>query len=99
MPAFLCVLRLVPRLRDGGAWSPADEAAVESHFQRLKALASLGQVRFAGRTDEAHSLTFGLVLYVAEDFAAADLLCREDPAVARGVMTWELHPFRLAVEG
>jgi uncharacterized protein YciI len=99
MPEFLYVLRLVPRLRSPGAWTPEDEAVVDRHFACLKERAAAGKVRLAGRTSEPEALTFGLCLLEAADEPEARALMESDPAVAQGVMTAELHPFRTAIRG
>jgi len=94
---FLVTLRPAERIRSGGDWTDADEAAVEAHFRRLAVLRAQGVVHVAGRTDEDDRHTFGLVLYRAENERAAAALAGEDPAVLSGTMTSELRPFRFAI--
>ncbi len=93
---FLIILRLAPRLHDDTAWTDADKATVSAHFQRLKAATDAGQVILAGRTPEAGDKTMGLVVFTADDEAAARAFMLGDPCIAAGVMFGELRPFSLA---
>jgi uncharacterized protein YciI len=95
---FIYVLHLVPRLFDDKAWSDADKTAVGQHFNRLKAAAESGEMILAGRTPESGDKTFGIVIFEAKDEAAGKKFMDEDPAVAAGIMTAELHPFALALQ-
>ena len=77
--------------------SPTEDesAAIDDHFVRLQQACSVGVVRLAGpATDGA----FGIVIFEAEDEAAARSFMAEDPAVCAGVMTAELHPFHVSLE-
>lgn len=96
-PQFLYVLRVVPRLHDSKAWTDVDNAAVSSHFARLAKATEAGQVILAGRTTEALEQSFGLVVFEAENEAAAREFMRTDPAVAGGQMTATLHPYAVAL--
>lgn len=96
---FLYVLRLAPRLHDDGAWTDADNAAIGRHVAWLQAAAGRRQVILAGRTAEPLDRTFGLVVFEAADETAARRFMEHDPAVAEGIMTAELHPYRAAVRG
>lgn len=96
---FLIILRLAPRLHDDQAWTDADKATVTAHFQRLKAATTSGQVLLAGRTPEAGDKTIGLVVFTADDEAAARAFMAGDPCVAAGVMLGELRPFSVALLG
>jgi uncharacterized protein len=92
---FVYVLRLVPRLYDDYAWTKEDTAAVTAHFNRLKSAVETGEVIFAGRTLESPDKVFGLVVFEAKDEETAAEFMKDDPAVAAGVMTAKLHPFRV----
>jgi uncharacterized protein YciI len=96
---FLIILRLAPRLYDDKAWTDADKATVTAHFQRLKAATTAGQVLLAGRTPEPGDKTMGLVVFTADDEAAARAFMAGDPCVAAGVMLGELRPFGVALVG
>lgn len=95
---FIYVLHLVPRLHDDKAWTEQDKAAVERHFNRFKTAVESGEVILAGRTEEPGEKTFGIAIFQAADETAARRFMNEDPAVAGGQMTAELHPFRIALE-
>ena len=95
---YLYVLRLADRLRSEAGWTDVDRATVSAHFQYLAKAADSGTVILAGRTDEAHDKTFGLVIYEAESEEAARAFMESDPAVAAGVMTATLHPYSIALQ-
>ena len=95
---YLYVLRLNARLRSEAAWTDADRATVAAHFQYLSKATEAGTVLLAGRTDEAHDKTFGLVIYEAENDEAARAFMASDPAVVAGVMTATLHPYSIALQ-
>ena len=97
MNQYLYVLRLVPRLHTESAWTNADRAAVARHFSCMQAATEAGQVIQAGRTTYAGERTFGLVIFEAADEPAAREFMMADPAVAEGIMTAELHPYRVAL--
>jgi uncharacterized protein YciI len=95
---FIYVLHLIPRLHDIKSWTDIDKAAVDQHFGRLKDMAKSGQVILAGRTQEPGDKTFGIVIFQAYDENSARIFMETDPAVVAGVMTAELHPFKVAVQ-
>jgi len=94
---YVIVLRLVPRLHADAAWTAADNATLTAHFQRLQQATAAGQVLLAGRTTEPGDRTFGLVVFAAADDAAARAFLADDPCVAGGLMTGEVHPFHPAL--
>ncbi len=97
MAHFIYLLRLVPRLHHDDAWTDADRAIIGRHFAHLQSAAAAGQVILAGRTVREGDQTFGLVVFTSADESAARAFLLTDPAVAEGVMTAELHPFRVAL--
>lgn len=92
------MLRVVPHLHDEAKWSDKDQAATSKHFERLKKATASGQVILAGRTTENLDKTFGLVVFEAENEAAARAFMEADPAVVAGVMTATLHPYSVALQ-
>ena len=98
MPQYLYVLHLVPRLRDEKAWMPADQAVVDRHLAHLQAASVAGQLVLAGRTQEPLNQTFGIAIFETPDDAAARAFMLSDPAVSEGIMTAELHPYRIAAQ-
>ena len=95
---FIYVLRLVPRLYADSAWTKEDTAALERHFARFQEATKSGQLILAGRASEPGDKTFGVAIFEAPDAEAARKFMQEDPAVAGGLMTAELHPFAVALE-
>lgn len=98
MNQFLYILRLVPRLHDDSAWTEPDQQAVHRHLEYLQSAARERKVILAGRTLESGAQTFGLVILEAPDEPQARTFMQEDPGVRGGIMTAELHPYRVAVE-
>ena len=95
---FIYVLKLVPRLHADSAWTKEDNAVLERHFVRFQQAAKSGQLILAGRTSEPGDKTFGIAIFEASDEDAARMFMQEDPAVAGGLMTAELHPFAVALQ-
>src|SRR5262245_13282107 len=95
---FIYVLRLVPRLYADSAWTKEDNAVLGRHFARFQEAAKSGQLILAGRTSEQGDRTFGIAIFEAPDEDAARMFMQEDPAVAGGLMTAELHPFAIALQ-
>jgi uncharacterized protein YciI len=74
--------------------SPEQEAIMEKHFLRLKEGVADGKVVLAGPcTDGA----FGIVVFQAESQENAAAYMNGDPAVEGGLMSAELHPFRISL--
>jgi uncharacterized protein len=95
---FIYLLRLVPRLHADSAWTKEDKAVLERHFVRFQEATKSGQLILAGRTSEPGDKTFGIAIFEAPDDDAARKFMQEDPAVAGGLMTAELHPFAVALQ-
>jgi len=71
-----------------------ESGAVDKHFAYLKQLLTEGKLLLAGRTEDAR---FGIAVIVADDEGKARAMMKRDPAVASGVFSGELLPFRLAL--
>jgi len=95
---FIYVLRLVPRLYSDSNWTKEDETVLERHFARFQEATKSGQLILAGRTKEPGDKTFGIAIFEAADEAAARTFMENDPCVAAGLMTSQLHPFAVALE-
>jgi len=95
---FIYVLRLVPRLYADSAWTKADDTVLKRHFARFQDATKSGQLILAGRTSESGDKTFGIAIFEAPDEDAARKFMQEDPDVAGGLMTAELHPFAVALQ-
>ncbi len=76
--------------------TPEEEAVLDEHFTYLNKAAEAGTVLLAGPcTDD----TFGLVVFRAENEAAANAFMFNDPSVKKNVMVAELHPIRISIRG
>jgi uncharacterized protein YciI len=76
--------------------TPEEEAIMDEHFTYLKTAADEGTVLLAGPcTDD----TFGLVVFRAENEAAANAFMFADPSVKKNVMAAELHSMRVSIRG
>jgi uncharacterized protein YciI len=95
---FIYILRVVARLYADANWTAQDEDALQRHFVRFQDAIKTGQLILTGRTSEPGDRTFGIAIFQAKDEAAARKFMEEDPAVAGGLMTAELHPFSVALE-
>lgn len=94
MAEWIYVLRPVrPSLAT--APTPEEAAAVQHHFTYLTNLLQEGRLLLAGRTLEEEP--FGIVIFEADSQTEAQALMEGDPAVQAGVMTAQLHPYRVAL--
>jgi uncharacterized protein YciI len=91
--------RIVPTRPDMlvSGLTDAESQAVGAHFAYLQKLEGEGVVLMAGRTVDTGLDTWGIVVFQAASLAEAEGVMRADPAIARGVMTGELFPYRVAV--
>jgi uncharacterized protein YciI len=95
MPEYIYLLHPI---RDGFFEQPTpyEAAVMEEHFQYLKHATESGRVVLAGPCLDD---TFGLVIFHAEDDAAAQAFMFGDPSVKKNVMVAELHPMRISLNG
>ena len=77
----------------------AERQAIAAHVAYLTTLHARHALTLAGRTSNNDERTLGIVIFHAADDAAARALVAADPCVARGVMTAEMLPFRVAIPG
>ena len=74
--------------------TPVEQTILDEHLAYLKTAAAAGIVLLAGPcTDD----TFGLVVFRAENEAAANAFMFADPSVEKNVMVAELHPMRISI--
>lgn len=99
MPQFAYRLRPVRPAMLAEGPTPDEERIVGEHFAYLQALTAKGTLKLAGRTLTTGPETFGICILETPDEAAARAVMAGDPAVAGGVMTAELFPFRIALWG
>lgn len=77
--------------------SAGEEAILAQHFAYLKQLSDTNVVQLAGRTLLADYHSFGLVMFRAEDEAAALAIMHNDPGVKARLFRAELFPWRSAL--
>jgi uncharacterized protein YciI len=92
-PQWIYVLRLT-RPEMGPAPSEREMEIVGRHFAYLKDAHERDETVLLGRCED---FAFGIVIFEAPDEHAAREFMLNDPAVAEGVMTAELHPYRVAL--
>jgi len=93
MPEYLY---LIHPFREGFFKEPTleEDKVMEEHYQYLKQAAGTGQVLLAGPCLDD---TFGLIVFQAQDDAAARTFMHNDPSVKANVMLAELHPMRVSL--
>lgn len=74
-----------------------ESEVIARHFAYLRAATLEGVCVLAGRTLRDDESTFGVCVFQAESSEQAQGFMESDPAVSDGVMTAELHPFRIAL--
>ena len=91
--AFICVLRLSrPEMFD--QMTTKEEATINKHFDRLEKALGDGRLILAGPCLDG---AFGIVVFQANSEEEAKEFMKKDPAVSEGIMTAELHPFRVSL--
>jgi len=76
--------------------TPEEQATIGRHAEHVANLAANGVMLMVGRTQTTTPDTLGLAVFIAEDEGRARAIMESDPAVAGGVMTAELFPYRIA---
>lgn len=90
---FICILKLVER-ELFEKMSLEDEAVIDAHFKRLQRALIEGKLVLAGPCLDGE---FGVVVFRAQSIEEAEEFMRNDPTVKKGIMTSELHPFRVSL--
>ena len=93
---YLYRLTLIPRLLDEKEWTGKENGIISDHFKYLQGLLAAGSLILAGRT-EISPEGFGIVIFEAQSRRQAEEIMLNDPAVAEGIMTARLFPYRLAL--
>ncbi len=97
MPEFIYVVRAMrPEMLSHGP-TVEESAVLERHSQYVADLVHQGTALIVGRTLMPDAHTFGLVIFRSDDEEAAERLAHADPAVAEGVMTVAVYPFRISL--
>lgn len=92
LSTFIYVVRLV-NSEMFETMSSEEEAVIEDHFDRLKQALAEGRLILAGPCLDGK---FGIVVFRAQSGEEAEEFMKNDPAVKKGIMTAELHPFRVS---
>ena len=71
-----------------------EQEILADHFDYLKSAAGQGKVLLAGPCTDA---AFGITIFTATSTEEANTFMNNDPAVKEGIMTAELHPFRISL--
>ncbi len=97
--AWLGVLTLPDKFKDEKNWTPADQAIVGEHFQRLVKKKEEGIVVLAGRVELPLNDPdmVGLVVFYANDEKEALQFMMDDPCVKAKIMLAKVHPYGLAI--
>ncbi|TNC74939.1 YciI family protein [Rubellimicrobium roseum] len=95
MPTFAYRI-LAPRPDFAATLQPPEMELMGRHFAHLQRLQAEGVVRYAGR---AANGDYGLCVFEAPDEAAARAIAQADPAVAGGLVSVEVHPFVVVLDG
>lgn len=94
MPEYL-VTYTPPRPTFAADATEAERAVVGEHFAYLTAALRAGTLVLAGRTQDEPPM--GIGVFQAESDEAARAFIKSDPAVAKGVFTAEVRPYRVAL--
>lgn len=96
-PQFLLIYRPTrPGMLTHGP-SDDERRAIADHFAYLLDLHRRGDLVLAGRTLDDGPATIGVAVLHADAIEAARAVVAADPVIARGVMTAEVRPFRVAI--
>jgi len=71
-----------------------ESSIMEKHFDYLKGLLAAGKLILAGPCLDG---AFGICVFRSENWEAAQIILENDPAVALGVMSAELHKYRVSL--
>jgi uncharacterized protein YciI len=93
IPTYIYVIRAV-RSDFSETMSAEEERIMSIHFEYLKERLHSGALVLAGPCLDG---AFGIVVFRAASKEEAEAFMNNDPAVRGGLMTAELHPFRLSL--
>jgi uncharacterized protein YciI len=84
-----------PREDFAATMTDEEQAVWAVHFERLQRLTAEGVMILVGPTLGPKNT--GIAIFEADDEDEARRLMEEDPAIASGIATGELRPFRVAL--
>ncbi len=95
---YIYVLKLKTQFLDIDNWTEKENKIASVHFEHIKRLTNEGTVILSGRTLNTDESQFGIVILEANTKKEALEVMKSDPAVAQGLMTAELFPYRIATK-
>ncbi len=99
MQHYIYILKLNAQYKKEETRNEAINEIIGAHFEYLKKHVEEGVAQLVGKTDykNDHPDNIGMVIFLADNEAAAKEIMNNDPAVKNGIMNAILHPFRLAL--
>lgn len=94
---FIYVLKPKPYYQTEANWTAKDEEIIARHFKYLQDLLAEGKLILAGKTGGLDEHTFGIVIFEASSPGEAEKIMKNEPAVAEGIMTAVLFPYKVAI--
>lgn len=94
---YIYILKLIPDLLNQENWTEKEEDIVNRHFLKLQDLLAEDKLILAGKTLGLDINTFGVVILEVNSEGEALEIMHSDPAVAEGIMTGELFPYKVAL--
>jgi len=77
-----------------GNFTLEEKQVMSDHFEYLKQALKRGQLILAGPCLDA---AFGIVIYRADSMEEAQRFMEADPAIQQGLMTADLHEYRISL--
>ncbi len=99
MPHYIYRIQLAEKYRQEANRDSTFEQTIGEHFNYLKKLKEQGVVWMAGRTDIGleDPNNFGVCVFEVENKQEALDFTKNDPAVQKGVMEFEIYPFSVVL--
>ena len=83
------MLTYVMLIERGKMYNKINKAMVVKHVENIKKLDDDGKLVLAGATKGYHGVA-GMVIFKAESFEEAEVICRSEPFVIEGYATYKL---------
>lgn len=96
---FMYVLQLNPHYQSLQNWNDDTNAILNEHWNYLVNLHEQKVMKLVGKTEYEidNPANKGIAIFEAETREKAEQIMQQDPCVAKGVMSAELHPFKIAL--
>ena len=96
MKIYIYKLNLIDRLLTKEQWTEKDNAILERHIAHFDRMMKEGTLLLAGKTEGLDETTYGLCLFMANNYNDAVTIMECDPAISEGIMTGCLHEYSLS---